>query len=247
MVHEARENEDNCFLTLTYSPENLPKNGSLNKEDIQKFFKRLRKKIDKPIRYYQCGEYGDKFARPHHHICLFGHKFDDKELWKTKKGIPLYTSKKLEKLWGLGYCTLGDVTFESAAYIARYCTKKITGKLAEDHYERIDTSTGECIQIKPEYSTMSNGIGKKFYEKYKQDIYSMDSVLINPIKKTFIKPPRYYDGKYEIEYPEDFKKIKKTRTLRAHKNSINNTSQRLLAREKLHIKKSQLLKRGYEK
>ena len=44
-VHEAQLYEANCFITLTYAPEHLPKNGSLVLEHFQKFMKRLRKRV----------------------------------------------------------------------------------------------------------------------------------------------------------------------------------------------------------
>ena len=130
-VHEASLHTDNCFITLTYSPDCLPSDGSLNHDDFQKFFKRLRKHIaPKKIRYYMCGEYGEdlqqpsKLGRPHFHACLFGLDFDDKQLYIVRDDVKLYTSATLEKIWGKGFVTIGDVTFESAAYVARYIAKK---------------------------------------------------------------------------------------------------------------------------
>lgn len=127
IMHEAQLHEHNSFLTLTYSDQYLPKNNSLKKDDVQKFLKRLRRRLDKPIRYYQCGEYGEKFHRPHYHMCLFGHDFyDDREHFKTSTGDKLYVSELLSEVWGMGHCLIGDLTFESAAYVARYVTKKLT-------------------------------------------------------------------------------------------------------------------------
>ena len=97
------------------------------------------------VRFFHCGEYGELLYRPHYHACLFGFDFSDKVLWSTRGGVRLYRSKILEKLWTFGFSTIGDVTFESAAYVARYCTKKITGDKADEHYN------GRS----PEYVTMS--------------------------------------------------------------------------------------------
>lgn len=135
-VHEASLHEKNCFITLTYNDENLPADQSLHYEPFQLFMKRLRKKYGSGIRFYMCGEYGEKLARPHFHACLFGHDFDDKKVWKkTDAGSVLYRSAELEKLWPFGYSSVGDVSFESAAYVARYIMKKITGEAAESHYK----------------------------------------------------------------------------------------------------------------
>ena len=141
-VHEASMHQDNSFITLTYNDEHLPENGQLVKKDFQKFMKRLRKKCGK-VRYYQCGEYGSQYddqgnkitdslnrellGRPHFHACLFGLDFPDKELWTVRNGINLYRSPTLEKIWKKGYSSIGNVTFESAAYVARYITKKLNG------------------------------------------------------------------------------------------------------------------------
>ena len=75
-VHEAKFYEDNCFVTLTYAPEHLPKDGSLNRKHVQDFIKRLRRRLDdRKIRVFYCGEYGDKLRRPHYHLCLFNCDF----------------------------------------------------------------------------------------------------------------------------------------------------------------------------
>lgn len=187
-VHEASLYEDNCFITLTYDDKFLPKNGSLCLKDFQNFMKRLRKKYGQGIRFFHCGEYGSLNGRPHYHSLLFKHDFSDKKLFSEREGIRLYTSDSLSKLWPLGFSTVGDVTFESASYVARYIMKKVTGKKAKDHY-------GERI---PEYITMSRGskklgtggIGRGWYEKYKDDVYPRDFVVVRGYKS---RPPRFYD------------------------------------------------------
>ena len=125
--HEASMYDENCFITLTYREDALPPLGSLDKRHFQLFMKRLRKRYPKKtIRYFQCGEYGEKLSRPHYHACLFNHDFDDKKLFKVEGENRLYVSEKLTQLWPYGYSTVGAVTFESAAYVARYVTKKMT-------------------------------------------------------------------------------------------------------------------------
>lgn len=94
-LHEASLHEHNCFLTLTFDDEHLPKSESLDVRDLQLFMKRLRKEYGKGIRFYACGEYGEKYYRPHYHLCLFNHDFHDKYLWKMSNDKPLYRSKSL--------------------------------------------------------------------------------------------------------------------------------------------------------
>ena len=110
-VHEASLHDANSFITLTYRPDELPPDGSLQKSHFQKFMKRLRKRIlPKLIRFFHCGEYGDKGARPHYHACVFGYDFPDKKLYTVRDGVRLYVSEELQEVWPLGFSTVGDVS-----------------------------------------------------------------------------------------------------------------------------------------
>ena len=235
---------DNCFITLTYSPENLPPDGSLRKGDFQKFMKRLRKQYKHKIRYYHCGEYGDKNNRPHYHAILFGHNFDDwVYLFDSPSGEPIYTSPSLEKIWKKGFVTVGTVTFESAGYVARYCMKKINGLLKDNidpktglkPYERYNDYTGEITKVLPEYSTMSRrpGIGHNWIANYTRDVYPKDYTTIRGLK---VAPPKYYDTYLKGIDPDLYDDIKSGRELSAYLSS-ENTRTRLDAREK--VKKAQ--------
>ena len=188
-THEASLHENNCFITLTFNDDNLPSDKSLDVRHFQLFMKRLRKQFGSNIRYYHCGEYGEKFRRPHYHACIFNFDFPDKKIFKISNGHNLYTSVILSEIWPYGFSLIGDVTFQSAAYVARYIMKKVTGDLAKDHYEYIDPDTGEIINLKPEYTTMSRrpGLGKGWFEKYKSDVYPDDFVILNGKK---MKPPK---------------------------------------------------------
>lgn len=231
-VHEASLYEHNSFITLTYDDENLPSDRSLHVEHFQKFMKRLRKRFGQNIRFYHCGEYGEQTFRPHYHACLFNINFHDKKLWSQKNGNNLYNSEILSKLWPFGYAVIGDVTFESAAYVARYIMKKINGKNAQQHYERVNLETGEIYQLKPEYTTMSRrpGIAGEWFQKFQKDIYPKDFLTINGKK---MRPPRYYDRQFELLYPTDLEKIKSRRKIKAKKHLTNNSKERLLVREEL--------------
>lgn len=246
-VHEASLHEWNCFITLTFNNEHLI-SSSLDKRDFQLFMKRLRKKFkgDK-IRYFHCGEYGDKMERPHHHACLFGIDFYDKELISNKNGTKLYHSQILEDIWGKGFCCTGDVTFQSAAYVARYIIKKLNGKLAAQRYIRdINKETGECTYLQPEYITMSRrpGIGKGWYKKYgKTDIFPKDYLTIQGRK---FRIPKYYQNMYEIEDEKTIELVKKKRKERAERHKKDSTWCRLMTRKKIMETKVKRLKRSYE-
>lgn len=199
-MHEAGQYEENSFITLTYDEENLPPGGYLRLQDFQKFMKRLRKANKHKIRFYHCGEYGEQFKRPHYHALLFNHQFEDQTLLKEANGNKLYTSETLSTLWPMGQHLIGNVTFGSAAYVARYVMKKINGPQAVDHYKGYT----------PEYTTMSRrpGIGQAWYKKYGQETYRDDFIIENSFK---YKPPRYYDNLLDKTDPVLLKSIKKQR------------------------------------
>lgn len=243
-LHEAKLHEKNCFITLTYNDESLPKDRSLHYRDFQLFMKRLRKKYGSNIRFYMCGEYGEKFDRPHFHACIFGFDFSDREYWKrTGSGSKLYRSKELEKLWEYGFSSIGDVNFESAAYVARYIMKKVTGQGKHDqHYKFTDLETGEVLEKKSEFNKMSlkPGIGYEWFKKYKSDVYPHDYVIINGRK---VRPPKYYDLKYSKESPFEWEEIQFKREQLAKANFEDNTDDRLLVKETITKARVNMLKR----
>lgn len=242
-IHEASLYKKNCFITLTYNDENLPEDRSLNVKHYQLFMKRLRKKYGENIRFFHCGEYGEQYGRPHYHACIFNHDFADRRLWKVQNGVSLYTSSDLDSLWGLGFCSVGDVTYESAAYVARYILKKITGKEADDHYTYVDYSTGQVFLRKAEYTTMSRrpGIGRGWFDKYHRDVFPLDRVIIN---QKAVKPPKYYDSLYERHSPELLEFVKFNRENKSKKALDDNTKARLAVREQVQLERLQRLPRS---
>lgn len=255
-VHEAQLHEENCFLTLTYRDECLPKDGSLEKRDFVNFMKRFRKAIEpRKIRYFMCGEYGERFCRPHYHACVFGFDFADKVLYRQVNGCSLYTSEFLAALWPAGFSTIGSVTFESAAYVARYVMKKYTGEFAKEHYLVVDYSTGEVSERDgelacrvPEYATMSRGgrdakgrnggIGARWYELYGRDVYPRDEVIVRGIP---VRPPRFYDELFSAAHGDVFKEVKAKRL--AKMKPEENTPERLRVREICLAARLNLLRR----
>ena len=186
------------------------------------------------------GEYGENFGRPHYHACIFGLDFHDKKLWKrTSSGSLIYRSSDLEALWPFGYSSIGDVNFESAAYVARYIMKKQTNK---QHYQYSDLETGEIIQMTPEFNKMSlkPAIGLNWYKKFKTDVYPHDYVVLRGKK---LKPPKYYDNLYKRENPYEMEQLLALRETGAKLNHADNTYERLAVKEQVTQAKLRKLKR----
>lgn len=233
ICHEQSLHRETCFITLTYNDDNLPPDMSLQPDDMTLFIKRLRKALEpKKVRFFYAGEYGTQTLRPHYHMCLFGHDFlDDRQLYKvSSRGDILWTSQTLEQLWGKGYAPFGQLTFDSAAYTARYILKKITGDMAVDHYGARH----------PEFVRMSRrpGIASSWFAKYSSDVYPKDFVTIrNGIK---CRPPRYYDKLFALNHCEELFDIKKRRL----ENVVVDSEDRLMAKEKVaRLRTSTFLKR----
>ena len=230
--HESQCHTENSFLTLTYDDKHLPENGSLDKQDLTKFIKRLRRKIEPlKIKFLAAGEYGkpENTHRPHYHICIFGFMpLDKKYLFTNKHGDPVYTSEFISKIWKKGHITVAQVNYRTVAYTARYTVKKIVTK--EDRTQEkfwIDPETGETnydpVAYKkgllmagkiPEFITMSNGIGKEWHDKYEKDTHK-DYVHVNYAKH---KIPRYYDKLMDTKDPDRLEAIKEKRIIAAQEN-----------------------------
>lgn len=243
-VHEASLSENHSFLTLTYDDEHLPASGSLIKSDFQKFIRSLRQKLSpEPIRFFMCGEYGELLLRPHYHALIYGFSFPDKKHWSTTRhGNKLFRSTFLESTWTLGNSLIGDVTFQSAGYIARYTMKKITGAAAAAHYrgETCDAATGEIIDRLPEYNQMSlkPGLGRAWIERYLPDVYPGDFVVMSGKKH---KPPRYYDKFHEQHDPNAHDQVVQLRKAFAATHEADQTSRRLAVREICTLAKAKQL------
>ena len=244
-VHEASLHDYNCFITLTYDVEFLPEGNSLDHRHWQLFMKRLRKHFSGvSIRYYGSGEYGTLNGRPHFHAILFGVLFSDLVYWKkTKSGSRLYRSETLERLWPYGFSSVGTVTFESAAYVARYIMAKVTGSAAADAYTTVQLDTGEIFSRRPEYNFMSlkPGIGADWFDKFKSDVFPHDRVVRDGVET---RVPRYYDKLLKRVDPEQFDIIKDNRVIDAEKNLMDNTYSRLKVKGVVTEAAISILKRG---
>lgn len=182
VIAESLSHEINYFVTLTYDDEHLPADRLLSKKDLQDFHKRLRNN-GFVFRYYVCGEYGDKFQRPHYHGCYFGlHLNDLVEFSETKAG-KLFVSPTLSRIWKNGYVLVGNLDYASAAYVTRYVLKK----------------RGKWNEEKSPFFLMSRRppIGHDFFSRVIKDgIYFLPNPNGSPIKAGL---PHYLRLKYRVE------------------------------------------------
>lgn len=231
-------------MTVTYKEACVPFHGQLVPLDIVKYIRALRQHFGRRLRYYLCGEYGDKNGRPHYHIILFGMNFhEDRRKHSESHGNILYTSATAEKLWGKGFVLIGDVTPESCAYVARYCLKKFNGEAAKVKYERVDPKTGEFYMLHPEFARMSNrpGIGGEFYNEHKNgNMFVRDSVIIKGKERSV---PKYYDKLKDRDDPVTMELVKSKRVRRAKKRAADNTPERLAVRYEVFMARMRELKR----
>lgn len=265
--------EECWFITLTYDDEHIPENEtfeindetgeiigdyigwSLKPKDLTDFLKRLREhwkrkhNIDK-IRFFGCGEYGGQTQRPHYHLCVMGLPITKNMLQHykyNKMGQEIYICEEVEKIWGKGYAPIGSVTWESAAYVARYMLKKQKGPSAKDFYGR----QGKL----PEFTRMSRrpGLAHDYYTQNRDKIYKNDEIILMGKKARTVKPPKYYDTLFDLDNPEEYKKIKEERERRAEQAKKNRKTKTTITdkeqmelEERSSVQKALLLKRQYE-
>lgn len=253
-VHEASLWPANQFVTLTFDPAHLPPGGSVDPRHWQLFMKRLRKELGDGIRFYACGEYGTVcqscglpsaftgaaevcvcrvfvpgLGRPHYHGILFNCDLADKKLETVRHGENFYSSAVLEKAWGNGFTSVGDVTYESAGYVARYCMEKIVGDSADNEFgRRARAMVLERYQgRRKEFALMSrggrrvgsHGIGAGWFAKFRDDVYPADFVLVDGVKR---KPPRFYDNLLDKDSSALLERLKAERALKAERCTMMN-------------------------
>ncbi len=229
ILHEAQMHAASWFVTLTYDNERIPPNGSLDPTHFSSFIKTVRRDEQAgKVSYFACGEYGEITARPHYHAVLFGPRFLDRYLFRGSDSSPIWRSPTLEAYWPHGLTEFGTVTAASAAYVAGYVRKKVSKKCFPHAYMRYDDN-GELFDIEPEFSRMSlrPAIGRTWLEKYWQDVYPRDFVLVDG--KEF-KPPRYYDKWMDHNHPEMMLQVRQKR----YDDIVDKTDYQLAAGEKIH-------------
>lgn len=221
---ELKEHEHATFTTLTYEDEKLP--PTLRKRDLQLFIKRLRKgRKTNRVRFFACGEYGERTHRPHYHAILYGLS-------------AAHDAAAIDNAWGLGITKTVAVTPAAIAYTAGYTAKKIGDAMRADvEKERMDPETGELYDWQPPFLQMSRrpGIGGEARQKYTESW--RDFAIMNG---TPIPVPRYlhkaWEGKATGEEKEEREHEHYLKTLTRDRV----TTERLSAMEKIAQAKQSL-------
>lgn len=194
--HESTLHDKTSFITLTYSDELLPPDGKLVKSDLQKFFKRIRKDYPpRSLRYFACGEYGDKTNRPHYHAILFGENFLNDRLDINEN---LYTSQTLQNYWKYGHVSIAPVTMASICYVCGYVTKKMD-----------DPDTFNLMSRRP-------GIGHDWLTRYHDDLARTGMVTIEG--RQWPIPKRYLE--WEAEHLDHLPEIRQQQAIENKKDRI---------------------------
>ena len=214
-MFECETSSSAYFVTLTYDPEHVPlsqgcdEDGvlcdtmTLRPDDLTKFMKDFRRyqqyHFDNlNVRFFACGEYGDKGSRPHYHLILYNAVLPDLiHRSNNQQGDEYFVSDIISRVWNKGICVVSEVNWDTCAYTARYVMKKQKGKAAKEYYGRLG--------IEPEFVRMSRrpGIGADYYFEHKGEIYQDGYVYVQ--KKDGAQrstPPKYYDRLYGIEEPD---------------------------------------------
>lgn len=156
LLLEMKVNLFSYFVTLTYSDIDLPPHGDLCKKDVQLFLKKLRKNTGIQLRYFCCGEYGDKKGRAHYHLLIFSDREFALRFAKTPKGKDFISDSDFHKAWFAGsrvdVVPIVDRKSQRnlCQYIAGYVLKKLG--LNEDN------------EREPEFilSSRKPGLGEKY-------------------------------------------------------------------------------------
>lgn len=275
---EASLYPHNYFVTLTYNEASVPRGNflysdgrleenqtNLRKSDVQGFLKRLLERCRQKynhvgVRRFVCGEYGTLTDRCHYHMILFNMPdlSSELKLLRQRDGVKLYTSSSIDAAWrskdgtSLGIHSVGEVTYQSAAYCARYCVKKLTEptKITRELSEKISDFEGVDIR-QPEFIMPSRapGVGRPFYDLHRDEIYEFDKLVFKVRENSSVmqKPPKYFDYLYDLEDPDSMDEIKLARKDAALASEEYRQAHSDLSREEYLRVKENVLARRIEK
>lgn len=246
LLHESFSHDKSAFVTLTYDDRYAP--ASVSKRALQLFFKRLRKRLpDREIKYYACGEYGEKTGRPHYHAIIFGIE-PCGQCWSCmKRNIadkPCNDCKIIRDIWTIpytdtimGYVNLGYVEQRSIRYVTGYINKALH----------------QVVQGREQpFNIMSQGLGRAYCDTNAE---RLKRELGDRVNGAEIGLPKYYRKVLEVTTEELAEKaILKKLELQEHYEQKYQTPDRIWnhkiqsdAQRRINqIAKNQIYKREYD-
>lgn len=265
---------------------------ALKRKDLTDFIKRMRAywsnhydpvsgqgvnfACDSPLlRFFYCGEYGERSHRPHYHLIVFNCQVPDLEVIKTSRaGYKVFTSQIIQKLWGCGFVTIGAVNFNSCAYVAKYMLKKLKGRDKREqqqcfgHYfpANLDASPegrrGAGCSAPPDHAGLVDGLPVEFvgssrrpglarlhFEKNSDRIYSSDRVYyVSNDEIAESQPPKYYDRLFRDFHGDDaYAKIAEKREKNAQARQKQLIEAMSMTDEELRSREDRILRRKEKK
>lgn len=196
--HLYKETKKASEIDLSIERRHMEEIPSNPLEDV--FGPNSRRKNRYPVRYINCGEYGPKTKRPHYHAVIFNFKpLDMRRLMRDRRGHWVYTSNKLNKIWGRGFVVVENANYSTCAYVARYTTKKY------------DRSPEEMEKMKREKQIEFIGasslgfIGYFYWIEHKDEIKRNGGIFINTKAGTHLqKIPKAMEKKWKWEDEDGF-------------------------------------------
>ena len=164
-----------AFVTFTYDDEHLRfrdgfKQPTLSKDDLHKYFDKIRHQLPNiPFSYYACGEYGDKFNRPHYHALFFGLDYQ-------------LHQKFFENSWKLGSVCVLPCNQSSFRYVAKYVTAQY-GKFDSEYFD---------FGLEPPFRKYSRALGVPVYLAHLDELSKNGFFMLRGKK---ISVNRYYFNK----------------------------------------------------
>lgn len=216
------------FVTLTYADECLPTTSDgkfvLHYPDVQNFVRAIRydlKKYNVTMRYFFCGEYGDKLKRPHYHGILYFNT-DNKPMSKERFLVDVL-DKLFRDNWKFGIYDIASADDSALHYVTKYCVKSFTDDTKSPYRERMICSTKPPIGLSwltPERVA--------YYKSHKDKLYINHNGFKYNLPRIFRKklhPQKLTQHEIELLYLQNAKEqtnILKGLTPIQQKNYINN-------------------------
>lgn len=131
-IHTKYYNGSTMMITLTYDNDHLVYGNDMTlfRPHVSEFIKSYKRKNNlhnDVFTYFGCGEYGDRFSRPHYHLVFFGDSVLERLFWQD---IAL-AEEHLRECWPHGnvWCGIADVS--GIHYVCKYVMKEDINQISD--------------------------------------------------------------------------------------------------------------------